>query len=223
MPSPFRVALVAALAIGCHDAFAQTTVPPELTVQRLAPQLVAFAGSQSNFQNLVSGLAAGTPVQLVSVLPDGSAQIVSFTPAVALTPEQIAQTLETARQRLIGLGIGTPSAEQIALSLTGGTVPTALGGAQVPGLVNSQNPQNTPSPAVQVQVASPMNVQASPTNQLPAAPRFNTSDSPIPAGATSRSPTLQTAPTTAPGAGSTPPTLERATPVAPASAPTLRH
>jgi hypothetical protein len=224
MPSLFRVALVAALAIGCHDAFAQTAVPPELTVQRLAPQLVAFAGSQSNFQNLVSGLAAGTPVQLVSVLPDGSAQIVSFTPTVELTPQQIAQTLETARQRLIGLGIGTPSAEQIALSLTGGTVPTALGGAQVPGLLNSQNPQNAPSPAVQVQVASPMNVPASPVeNQLRAAPRLNTSDSPIPAGATSRSPTLQSAPITAPGAGSTPPALERATPVAPASAPTLRH
>lgn len=94
MPSPFRVALVVALAIGCHDALAQTAVPPELTVQRLAPQLVAFAGSQSNFQNLVSGLAAGTPVQLVSVLPDGSAQIVSFTPIVELTPRQIAQTLE---------------------------------------------------------------------------------------------------------------------------------
>ena len=94
MPSPFRVALVAALAIGCHDALAQTAVPPELTVQRLAPQLVAFAGSRSNFQNLVSGLAAGTPVQLVSVLPDGSAQIVSFTPIVELTPRQIAQTLE---------------------------------------------------------------------------------------------------------------------------------
>ncbi|HEV2431925.1 MAG TPA: hypothetical protein VGT43_10500, partial [Burkholderiales bacterium] len=60
--------LVAALAIGCHDAIAQTAVPPQVTVQRLAPQLVAFAGSQSNFQNLVSGLALGTPVQLVSIL-----------------------------------------------------------------------------------------------------------------------------------------------------------
>ena len=90
MPSPFRVALVAALAIGCHDALAQSAVPPELTVQRLAPQLVAFAGSQSNFQNLVSGLAAGTPVQLVSVLPDGSAQIVSFMPGVALRATPVA-------------------------------------------------------------------------------------------------------------------------------------
>ena len=68
MPSPFRLVLVAALAIGCHDAIAQTAVPPQVTVQRLAPQLVAFAGSQSNFQNLVSGLALGTPVQLVSIL-----------------------------------------------------------------------------------------------------------------------------------------------------------
>ncbi|HEU4353231.1 MAG TPA: hypothetical protein VFR66_15290 [Burkholderiales bacterium] len=193
-------------------------------MQRLAPQLVAFAGSQSNFLNLVTGLAQGTPVQLVSVLPDGSAQIVGFTPAVALTPEQIAQTLETARQRLIGLGIGAPSAERIALSLTGGTVPTVLGGAQLPGLLNSPNTLNNPSPAVQVQAASPMSLQSSSAaTQLPAAPRFNTSDSPLPAGATSRSPTPPTGPTSASGTGSTPPTLERATPIAPASAPTPRH
>jgi hypothetical protein len=101
MPSPVRLGLVAALAIACHGASAQTVVSPVLSVQRIAPQ-----------------------------------------------PDQIAQVLETARQRLIGLGISNPTAEQLALTLMGGLVPTPLGGSQVAGVLAPQNP---PSPAVQVQ------------------------------------------------------------------------
>ena len=157
---PARIVLVAALAIACHGALAQTqTVPPALTVQRLAPQLVAFAGSDTNFQSLVNGLAAGTQVQLFSVLPSGFTQTVTFTPTAALAPAQIAQILEAARQQLIGLGIGNPTAEQIGFSLMGGLVPTALGGAQVAGFLSPQaginpsavNPNNPPSPAAQIQ------------------------------------------------------------------------
>ena len=233
---PYSRLFLAALALACQGAFAQTfttttttttTTTPAITVQRLAPQLVAFAGSQANFQNLVTGLAQGTPVQLVTVLPDGSAQVVNFTPTGKLTSEQIAQTLEAARQRLIGLGIATPTAEQLATALVGGTVPTALGGQSVTGAL----PQTQPSPAAQVQgnlgiagaggttpttttpttPATAVNVQTIPattantaaagTTAL-AAPRTLTSDSPIPAGATSRSP-VPTAPIVAPGAGST--------------------
>jgi hypothetical protein len=124
MPSPVCFGLVAALAIACHGVSAQTVVSPPLTVQRTAPQLVAFAGSQINFQNLVTGLAQGTAVQLVTLLPDGITQIVTFTPAAPLAPDQIAQVLETARQRLIGLGISSPTAEQLAITLMGGVVPT---------------------------------------------------------------------------------------------------
>lgn len=234
MLSPVRVVLAAALVVGCHAALAQTAVPPTLTVQRLAPQLIAFAGSQNNFQSLVTGLAQGTPIQLVTVLPDGFTQVVTFTPAAPLPPTEIAQLLETARQQLIGLGIGNPTAEQIGITLMGGIVPTALGGSQAAGLLNAQN---TPSPAAQIQsgaaagatapastatavpgVTSAVNVQLFP-NTLPAtttstvtAPR-STSDSLAPAGATSRSPlagptsatpTPATVPTPAPGAASTP-------------------
>src|SRR5688572_18498314 len=103
MRSSLRV-LVAFLALASHGALAQTAVPPTLSVQRLAPQLVAFAGSQSNFQNLVTGLAQGTPIQLITVLPDGVTQLVTFTPAAPMSPTEIAQLLETARQQLIGLG-----------------------------------------------------------------------------------------------------------------------
>jgi hypothetical protein len=200
---------------------AQSVVPPALSVQRTAPQLVAFAGSPANFQNLVNGLAQGTAVQISTVLPDGSTQLVTFTPTGAMTPTQIAQVLESARQRLISLGIATPTAEQIALTLMGGVVPTALGGSQVPGVLS---PQSTPSPAAQAQANAafgssaaagatslgstststtpaptstpattpPVNVQVIPATTAATAttlPRVNTSDSAIPAGATSRSPT----------------------------------
>ncbi len=141
--------LLASLVVACHGALAQTTTPPPaVTVQNIAPQLVAFTGSFGNFQNLVNGLAQGAPVQMSTVLPDGSVQLVSFTPTAPLSPVQIAQTLEAARQQLIGLGIAIPTAQQLAVALTGGTVPTALGGSQVNGALN---PQTTPSPAAQVQ------------------------------------------------------------------------
>lgn len=211
---PARLVLVAALAIACHGALAQTpTVPPSVTVQRLAPQLVAFAGSEANFQALVAGLTGGTQVQLFSVLPSGFTQNVTFTPTTALSPAQAAQVLEAARQQLIGLGIGAPTSEQLAFALMGGTVPTALGGTQVPGQLNTQAAANPPSPAAQIQaqnagtgatttptptpttpgVTNRVNVQTTPgtavtPNTTVTAPRVNTSDSLVPPGATSRSP-----------------------------------
>ena len=102
---PARLLVVTLTAIACHGALAQTAVPPALVVQRLAPQLVAFAGSEANFQSLVNGLAQGTAVQISSALPNGFTQAVTFTPAAPMTPAQIAQVLEGARQQLIGLGI----------------------------------------------------------------------------------------------------------------------
>jgi hypothetical protein len=241
---PARLLLAAALAAACHAALAQAQpVPPAVSVQRLAPQLVSFAGSEANFQSLVNGLANATQVQLFTVLPNGFVQNVSFTPTAALTPAQVAQTLETARQQLIGLGIGAPTAEQLGFALMGGVVPTALGGTQVPGALNPQTSQNLPSAAAQIQgqtgagagatvptITNSVNVQTTPgtaTTALGATgalPRPNTSDSPIPAGATSRSvtpltsasPTVNTSasplagtPVQAPGVGSTPRAVER--------------
>ena len=228
MRSSIRV-LAAVLALGAQAALAQTVVPPTVTVQQLAPQLVTFAGSPLNFQSLVNGLAAGGPVQLVTVLPNGFSQVVTFTPTAALAPADIARVLETARQQLIGLGIATPTAEQIGFTLLGGIVPTALGGSQVPGVLN---PQNLPSPAAQLQQrgAASGNTSASPTTPTSVTPapgvtgsvtvqfipnattpgtpnaldgttglaRRNTSDSPIPSGATSFSPQTGNASNTPP-------------------------
>jgi hypothetical protein len=205
---PARLIVVATLAIACHAAMAQTetvsTVPAPLSVQRLAPQLIAFAGSEANFQNLVNGLTNGTPVQLTTTLSNGFSQTVTFTPSALSSPAQIAQILEAARQQLIGLGIGVPTAEQIGFTLMGGLVPTPLGGAQVSGLANAQATTTAPSRAAQIQqqqagagasaatpaFTSAVNVQTTPTaattTTTVTAPR-QTSDSLIAPGATSRS------------------------------------
>jgi hypothetical protein len=117
-------------------AFSQTT-PSAVSVQvlGLAPQLVDFAGSQANFQSLVNGLAGGVPVTLVTPLADGTTQTVTFTPNGTLTAAQIAQTLEAARQQLISRGIAAPTAEQIGVTLAGGSLPTFAGNVPVTGLV----------------------------------------------------------------------------------------
>ena len=233
-----RVA-IALLALASQGVLAQTAVPPTLAVQRIAPQLVAFAGSPANFQNLVNGLSQGTPVQLVTVLPGGATQVVSFTPAAPMTPLEVAQLLEATRQQLIGLGVASPSAEQLGTALVGGIVPTALGGTQLPGALGARS--NPPSPAAQMQSAAAgasapvssvstggLSVQlfsASPAN-APAAIPGNLSESPLPPGVTSRSvvPSASTTPpivtpSTVPGAAAaaTPPAPERA--AAPARAP----
>jgi len=199
MLSPLRPGVVAALLIGCHSVVAQTTVPATVTVQQLAPQLVTFAGSQANFQNLVTGLAQGTQVQLFSVLPDGSTQIVTFTPSAPVPVAQIPSLLESTRQQLIGLGIATPTAQQLALALTGGAVPTALN-------------ENRPSAAVQTQshVTPGVNAATGATNAAAAASaeaagRVNTSDSPLVPGATSRTPVPPTPSAPGPAATATPP------------------
>ena len=195
MFSLLRQGLVAALLIGCQSVSAQTSVPPTVTVQQLAPQLVPFAGSQANFQSLVTGLAQGTQVQLFSVLPDGSTQVVSFTPA-PVPVAQIPSLLESTRQQLIGLGSATPSAQQLALALTGGAVPPTLAG------------ENRPSPAVQTQShVTPTNAAAAAaaSASAEAAARVNTSDSLLPPGATSRTPVSSTPATPGPAAVVTPP------------------
>jgi hypothetical protein len=164
-------AFATALLLGFQTfSWAQTTPasPAVQQVQGIAPQLVAFAGSVTNFQNLVNGLALGQPVSLVTLTADGFTQTVSFTPAAPMTVEQIAATLEAARQSLIVRGIAAPNAVQLGTALVGGILPTALGGVQVPGLVptaasqaaaqassaagaSTANPNGPPSPAATMQ------------------------------------------------------------------------
>ena len=107
-------ALLAPIASYAQATQFQIAADPSLEVRRLAPQLVAFAGGEVNFANLVNGLALGLPITLTSTVSPGATQVVSFTPTGTMTATQIAQTLENARQALISRGVATPSAQQIA-------------------------------------------------------------------------------------------------------------
>lgn len=128
--------MMAALSLGAA-AFAQTPAPTAaLQVQLLAPQLIAFAGSSANFESLVNGLTQGTPVTLTTVSADAGVQIVTFLPATARTAADAARSLEAARQSLISRGIALPSAQQLAIALLGGTLPTPAGSIPVTGVVS---------------------------------------------------------------------------------------
>src|SRR5438105_5461763 len=153
----FALALPAAAA--AQSMQVQLGSQPALEVQRLAPQLVAFAGGDVNFANLVNGLALGLPVTLTTPLGAGVTQVVNFTPLGTMSALQIAQTLETARQSLISRGIATPTAQQIGAALIGGQLPTALGTVQVTGLVAASSAIGTStvtqaSPAATLQAGS---------------------------------------------------------------------
>jgi hypothetical protein len=204
---------LAAAALLAGGAQAQTQllqtqlgVPPSLEVQRLAPQLVAFAGGDVNFQNLVNGLALGLPVTLTTPVAPGVTQIVSFTPAGTLTPAQVAQTLETARQAAIANGIATPTAQQISILLNGGALPTATGTTAVNALISSTGTNTAfATPTGNGSVPSP-------AMQLQQTPRFSRSDTPLPRGvadtpltsSTSASPASSTATGGAATGGTTP-------------------
>jgi hypothetical protein len=202
--------LCIALATPCaaHWALAQNVqlqvgTQPSVEVERLAPQLVAFAGGAVNFANLANGLA----------------QVVTFTPTGTMTPVQIAQTLETARQSLISRGIAAPTAQQIAATLIGGTLSTPAGNAAVSALVPATTPAiaagataaaagttlGTPSPAAAIQQQNSAAAGASAASTAV----HNTSDSPLPRGIADTPPLPVpgvTAATQAPAAMSTAPT-----------------
>src|SRR3954463_3185742 len=156
---PILAAALLAAAAQAQTVFVQSGTQPALEVQRLAPQLVAFAGSDVNFQNLVNGLALGVPVTLTTTMAPGQTQVVTFTPTGTMTPVQIAQVLENARQSLIARGIATPSAQQLATALVGGAMPTALGATPVTGLVQSSTvgttTQMSPAAALQQNTMAP--------------------------------------------------------------------
>jgi hypothetical protein len=172
------VAAVAAMALSAV-AFAQsstttttTTSPVSQQVQLLAPQLVAFSGSTANFDSLVTGLSQGVPVTLTTVSSDGLIQIVTFMPSTTLGATDLARNLETARQALISRGIATPTAQQLAVALLGGTLATAtttapltgvLTGTAIPGAFQVRNELATASPLGSL---TPLNLQALRTSLL---------------------------------------------------------
>jgi hypothetical protein len=136
----FTTAL-AALALSAA-AFAQSNATQQ--VQLLAPQLVPFSGSSGNFGSLVTGLTTGAAVTLATVGTDGSLQIVTFTPGTVLSALDAARLLEAARQSLIVRGVVTPSGQQIAASLMGGTIATLSGNSAISGVLTGSTTSPTP-------------------------------------------------------------------------------
>ena len=207
-----RLACIAVLAAAfAGPAAAQVqidiTTQPAVEVQRLAPQLVTFAGGEVNFTNLANGLALGLPVTLTTGVSPGLTQVVTFTPSGTLTPLGIAQTLEAVRQQLIALGIGAPTAQQLGVALVGGTVATPAGNVPLAGVVPISGPL----------AANLLGQQATSTSFLPGVstslgPR-NTSDSPFPRGI-SDTPPRPVPGVVVPGTVATPPPITATGPFA---------
>ena len=190
--------VTAALSVAAQaqTVFVQSGTQPALDVQRLAPQLVAFAGGDVNFQNLVNGLALGVPVTLSTTVAPGQTQVVTFTPTGTMTPVQIAQTLESTRQSLIARGIATPTAQQLATALVGGALPTALGTTQVSGTVQSSTAVGT---TTQISPAAALQQSTMAPNAAAGAARGNMSDSAMPRGVSDTPPLPVPGVTTGPG------------------------
>ncbi|MGQ0547038.1 MAG: VTT domain-containing protein [Betaproteobacteria bacterium] len=183
------IALLAFVAFGAHAQ----SVPVAVQVQRLAPQLVSFAGSQGNFESLVNGIALGVPVTLTTIGADGVAQTAIFTVAggAVSDPVEIARRLEAARQQLIAAGVAAPTAQQLGEQVAGATVPitvSTLPTQPAAGVGASAAGAAPASPAQQIQ-----------SRNAPVAPQVNTSDTPT-VGNTSNTPAVSTPPAAPPPA-----------------------
>jgi hypothetical protein len=146
-----RSIAAAAMLLLSASAFAQTQTLSTQQVQLLGPQLVLFAGSPANFDSLVTGLTTGAPVTLNTVTADGSLQTVTFMPGTRLAPTDAARILETVRQNLIARGIATPTGDQIAAALVGGTITSPSATSPIAGLLTGSSVPATP---VQVRTAA---------------------------------------------------------------------
>ncbi|MGE5639155.1 MAG: hypothetical protein ACM30H_03610 [Clostridia bacterium] len=191
MPRLATLALAAALCMP-PLAGAQTQDIPAI-VSALAPQLVNFTGSTANFQNLVNGLAQGTPVTLVALTADGFQQTATFTPTSALTPTQIAQTLEQARQALIVRGIAAPTPEQIGVSLLGGRLATPSGTSTVAALL-----PNAPAGSASTGASAPASVPTASNLQVTVRPASSVTPTQLGTGATAAAATAPTGAVQAP-------------------------
>ena len=88
-----------------------------------------------NLQNLLAGLMNGGDVTLITPLTTGMLQVTSFRTPVRMAAADAAAYVDRARQELAVLGVGQPSAEQIARMLAGGPLEVPAGRFTVPGLL----------------------------------------------------------------------------------------
>ena len=118
----------AALALAALPTLA--AVAPDES-RRLSSQYAGWAGGRSNAESLVNGLQNGTTVMLVTQGPNNTRSLAGFTPTGAMSPEEIAAALSTARRTLAQMGIRQPTADQIQSALIGGEVTLADGRTRI--------------------------------------------------------------------------------------------
>ena len=110
----------------------------------------ALAQVDANLQALLNALMAGTPVALLTPLPDGTIEVTSFAAPGERSAADAALLIERARIDLANLGIERPTGQQLARALAGGTIDVPTGRTQIGGVL----PQGTPGVTVRSQVIS---------------------------------------------------------------------
>ena len=105
---------------------------------KLATQYGVLAGSQANADSLIAGLRDGKPV-LLRATPDSTnpaAASTTFTPATGkLGYGNVNIALALAQAALAKQGIASPTPEQLAAALNGGTVMTPKGNVTFAGVL----------------------------------------------------------------------------------------
>lgn len=123
--------VVIVLAFACAPAFAQQQVDP-------------------NFQALLAALMQGTPITLLTPLPDGTVQVTSLTAPGQRSAADAAMLIQNARINLQNLGIQQPTGQQLAAALAGGNIAVPNGSTGITGVL----PTGTPGVTVQTQIVN---------------------------------------------------------------------
>jgi hypothetical protein len=151
--------LILLLAVLTWPAAAQYS-PAAQEVLALAPELEACCGSKANFESLAGGLGAAKPVRLVTITPEGMREIVSFSAAKAMSPEDTARVLENARYHLLERGLTAPSGWDIARVLMGHMDITPAGPVRQPGLLAPADPRKPMTLSLRPFAGSPGNYRS---------------------------------------------------------------
>lgn len=104
---------------------------------RLSAEFRLLSGSDSNAQNLVTGLRDGTGITL-TYFTHGSASSASFTPPTGrMGYSNVSIALSLARQHLVGQGVGLPTPHQLQAALVGGKITSPITGntLKLPGIL----------------------------------------------------------------------------------------
>jgi hypothetical protein len=103
-----------------------------------------FAGSASNYKNLVQGLGAGGAVTLAT---PGKPTVSFAVPGGPLSAEEVKQTLQVAGEMLAAHGIREPTPQQLQAALVGGTVAAPSGATvQLRGVLQGRSRATSASP-----------------------------------------------------------------------------